>query len=273
MNLAWRSPTKSSSTSPNPCKQSRKACGDRSELFRLGREVGPFLFSLVFMCASLCTSKSCTVPVRRLHRFLHPAPVNLSSFSLCPACSPPQRRLQSKVPIRFRSDCVAGFPRHTDSASNRPRFPDPTSCPSSSSTSAVQRHDGLRHFFPIFLRLRSLSHQLSPQTPTRPRNRQPQHRHKYQAQPRRSRRNPASPLRQNRQSPINKFNMHPIHQQRSPPQLLHRTKPQRPPSPPAPYINKAQNHHDHSAPRQEKIRTRMPVVVRPIHSRPPEIER
>jgi len=125
----------------------------------------------------------------------------------------------------------------------------------------------------IFFRLRSLSHQLSPQTPTRPRNRQSQHRHKYQAQPRRSRRNPASPLRQYRQPPIHKFNMRPIHQQRSPPQLLHRTKPHRPPSPPAPYINKTQNHHDHSAPRQEKIRTRMPVVVRPIRSRPPAIER
>src|SRR6266481_4637677 len=41
--------------------------------------------------------------------------------------------------------------------------------------------------------LRSLSHQLSPRTPPRPRHRQSQHRHKYHAQTRRSRRNPASP--------------------------------------------------------------------------------
>ncbi len=128
-------------------------------------------------------------------------------------------------------------------------------------------------FFLIFFRLRSLSHQLSPQTPTRPRNRQSQHRHKYQAQPGRSRRNPASPLRQNRQSPINKFNMHPIHQQRSPPQLLHRTESDLAKSRSAPHINKTQNHYNHSAPRQKKIRTRMPVVVRPIHSRPPAIRR
>src|ERR1700730_9695009 len=67
--------------------------------------------------------QSCTTPVHRLHRFLHPAPVNLSSFSLCPACSPPKRRLQSNVRNRFRPDCIAGFPRHRDSASNRPRFP------------------------------------------------------------------------------------------------------------------------------------------------------
>jgi hypothetical protein len=44
---------------------------------------------------SLMHIQSCTTPVHGLHRFLHPAPVNLSSFSLCPACSPPQRGLQS----------------------------------------------------------------------------------------------------------------------------------------------------------------------------------
>ena len=69
--------------------------------------------------------QSCTTPLHRLHRFLYPAPVSLSSFSLCSACSPPQRGLQSKVRNSFRPDCVAGFPRHRDSASNRPRFPDP----------------------------------------------------------------------------------------------------------------------------------------------------
>src|SRR5258708_1640312 len=67
--------------------------------------------------------------------------------------------------------------------------------------------------------------------------------------------------------------MHPIHQQRSPPQLLHGIKSHRPPTPRATEINKTQNHHDPSAPRQKKIRTRMQEVIRPIHSRPPAIQR
>ncbi len=131
----------------------------------------------------------------------------------------------------------------------------------------------LRYLFLLLSAPASLSHQLSPCTPSRPRHRQSQHGHKYHAQPRRSRHNPASPLRQDRQSSIHKFNMHPIHQQRSPPQLPHRTKSHLSPSPPAPRINKTQNHHDHSTSRQKKIRTRMPIVVHRIHRRPPAIQR
>src|SRR4029077_13316699 len=52
--LAWLSPTKSSSKSPNPSNQSRKAfVVTNRNLSRLGREVGSLLFSLVFFASTL----------------------------------------------------------------------------------------------------------------------------------------------------------------------------------------------------------------------------
>src|SRR5437016_1951390 len=104
----------------------------------------------------------------------------------------------------------------------------------------------------------------SPDPPILPRGareRKPQHREENRNQPRRGLQRAALPLREDRKSSINKFDVHPVHQQRSIPELDDRAETQLRKSPPAPRVNQKENNQQDAAAHQQKIWTAVPVVV------------
>src|SRR6266576_4596770 len=100
-----------------------------------------------------------------------------------------------------------------------------------------------------------------PLFPHRARKRKPQHGQENRNQSRRGLQHAALPLWQDREPSINKFDVHPIHQQRSTPELDNGAKTVLRKSPPAPRVNQKKNGQQDAAAHQEKIRTAVPVVV------------
>src|SRR5712691_4351280 len=100
-----------------------------------------------------------------------------------------------------------------------------------------------------------------PLPPSRSQHGKRQHGQKNHQQSRRRFQNAALPFRQNRKTPVHKFDVHPIHQQRCIPQLNERAESLLRPSPPAPRIRQKNQRQQDPAAHQEKLRTRVPIIV------------
>src|SRR5258708_35568710 len=100
-----------------------------------------------------------------------------------------------------------------------------------------------------------------PLFPICPHQRQRQHRQKNRDQPCRGLQRAALPFWQDRKSSVDKFYMHPIHQQRSIPKLDDRAETLLRESPPAPPVNQEHSHQQNAAAHQQKIRIAVPIIV------------
>src|SRR5258706_3684829 len=100
-----------------------------------------------------------------------------------------------------------------------------------------------------------------PLFPVCPQQRQRQHRQENRNQSHSGFQRAALPLWQNRKSSVNKFDVHPIHQQRSIPKLDDRAETFLCESPPAPPVNQKKNYQQNAAAHQQEIRIAVPIIV------------